>query len=347
VDAEQWAGEYEQSAPSGDVYNAANNQNPNFSYDAAGNQTTFGSLTLSYDAENRQWKMVDMGGGTGTFQYDGLGHRVVKVLPSLTTTYVYDGFGQMAAEYYSGTALPRPPCSTCYLSYDYLGSVRMVTDAGANVVARHDFAPFGQEIASGVNGRGSAWGSISDVDAKFTGQVRDQESGLDFFNARYFAASLGRFSSPDPGNAGASLGDSQSWNGYAYAVNNPLRFVDPSGQNCIYVGPRDGDLNDPNNYVDDENGGETCAQAFDPTDNNTVSATVYDSLSGLPVRARQQWAAGQTLVIRQRTGHVQIALCQRRVWISWIGLQRQTLFWPPITILRPNLMAKQMEQLWL
>ncbi len=37
----------------------AHNHNPNFSYDAAGNQTTFGSLTLSYDAENRQSKMVD------------------------------------------------------------------------------------------------------------------------------------------------------------------------------------------------------------------------------------------------------------------------------------------------
>ena len=64
----------------------------------------------------------------------------------------YDAFGQLAAEYYSSPVTV--PCVTCYLTYDYLGNVRMVTDAGGNVVARHDFAPFGQEVAGGTAGRG-------------------------------------------------------------------------------------------------------------------------------------------------------------------------------------------------
>jgi len=38
---------------------------------------------------------------------------------------------------------------------------------------------------------------------KFTGKERDSESGLDNFGARYFAPTQGRFTSPDPGNAGA------------------------------------------------------------------------------------------------------------------------------------------------
>jgi hypothetical protein len=39
----------------------------------------------------------------------------------------------------------------------------------------------------------------------------------------------GRFQSPDPGNAGAQLGEPQTWNGYSYVVNNPLTYTDPSG----------------------------------------------------------------------------------------------------------------------
>jgi len=66
------------------------------------------------------------------------------------------------------------------------------------------------------------------VRQQFTGQERDN-TGLDFFQARYFSSAQGRFSSVDPANAGASLGDPQSWNGYSYASNSPLAYTDPSG----------------------------------------------------------------------------------------------------------------------
>jgi len=68
------------------------------------------------------------------------------------------------------------------------------------------------------------------VTEKFTGQMRDQESGTDYFNARQFTAALGRFNSADPGNAGASFLSSQSWNGYGYVGGNPLVYTDPSGE---------------------------------------------------------------------------------------------------------------------
>ncbi len=63
----------------------------------------------------------------------------------------------------------------------------------------------------------------------FTGQERDSESTLDYFHARYFSGPQGRFTGVDPENAGAALGDPQSWNGYAYVSNNPLSYTDPSG----------------------------------------------------------------------------------------------------------------------
>ena len=106
----------------------------------------------------------------------------------------------------------------------------MVTDAGANVIARHDFLPFGEELPPNSAGRSSQWGPGTDnVSQKFTGQIRDEETKLDYFNARYFGAALGRFTSPDPQNAGANLAVPQSWNGYSYVLNNPLVNTDPTG----------------------------------------------------------------------------------------------------------------------
>lgn len=206
-------------APTANVYNAANNRNANSTYDAAGNLTVFGSVGVSYDAENRQ-----TAAGVNSYLYDGVGQRVEKVLPSGTTVYAYDAFGQVAAEY--TTAPAKVLCTTCYLSYDYLGSVRMVTDSHANVVARHDFAPFGQEIPLGVGIRtASPWGVSDNVGPKFTGQIRDAETGEDFFHARYLSSGLGRFMSVDPYNAGADITNPQSWNGYARMWEGSRSFI--------------------------------------------------------------------------------------------------------------------------
>jgi RHS repeat-associated protein len=67
----------------------------------------------------------------------------------------------------------------------------------------------------------------------FTGKERDAESGLDNFGARYDASSVGRFMTPDPLMASAKVWDPQTWNRYAYALNNPLKYVDPTGMNEV------------------------------------------------------------------------------------------------------------------
>ena len=183
---------------------------------------------MAYDAENRQVSATDnTTHAVEKYFYDGAGERVEKTGPGGTTVFVYDAQGLLAAEY--STAANTAPCTTCYLTWDHLGSVRMVTDQNGSVVARHDYLPFGEEIPANTAGRGSQWGSITDVEQKFTGQIRDSETNVDYFNARYFGAALGRFTSPDPGNAGADLTNPQSWNGYAYVLGNPLNGVDLSG----------------------------------------------------------------------------------------------------------------------
>jgi RHS repeat-associated protein len=84
-----------------------------------------------------------------------------------------------------------------------------------------------------VGGRNPNQGYAGDsVRQQFTGYERDDEINLDYAQARYYSNIQGRFTGVDPENAGAMLTDPQSWNGYSYASNNPLRFVDPSGLKC-------------------------------------------------------------------------------------------------------------------
>ena len=64
----------------------------------------------------------------------------------------------------------------------------------------------------------------------FTGKERDTESGLDYSGARMYASTMGRFMSPDPsGLVYADPTNPQSLNLYSYVLNNPLKFIDPTG----------------------------------------------------------------------------------------------------------------------
>ena len=218
------------ATPTSDVYNS-NNQLSTAHYDLSGNQLTLGPYTLNYDAENHQYSESNtIGNPAAGYSYDGAGKRVARLVGAQTTVYVYDAFGALAAAYSNG-GMGTPPCHTCYLTYDHLGTTRLITDSNAKVIARHDYLPFGEEIPGGIAGRSSSqFGpGLDNINQKFTGQERDSESGLDFFQARYFSGALGRLLSPDPRNAGADLMNPQSWNAYPYGLNNPLRYVDPSG----------------------------------------------------------------------------------------------------------------------
>jgi len=72
-------------------------------------------------------------------------------------------------------------------------------------------------------------------DQHFTGKERDTEPGLDYFGARYYGSSMGRFMSPDPsGLAYADPTNPQSFNLYSYVLNNPLVSIDPDGLECVW-----------------------------------------------------------------------------------------------------------------
>jgi RHS repeat-associated protein len=240
--------------PEWNLYNTKN-QIGSSPYDAAGNMLAlpFG-MTYAYDAENRLKSETNTNGLSATYLYDGDGRRVQKALSNgQTTTYVYDAAGELSAEYlpastwskdyifFGGQVLAienaaSSPCQTCYLSRDHLGSVRMVTDASANVISRHDYLPFGDEIPGGVAARNSQFGASDNATQRFTGKERDSETGLDYFGARYYAMGVERFMSPDWSERAepipyADVSNPQSLNLYAYVANNPLSRADLDGHN--------------------------------------------------------------------------------------------------------------------
>ncbi|HEX8148023.1 MAG TPA: LamG-like jellyroll fold domain-containing protein [Pyrinomonadaceae bacterium] len=124
---------------------------------------------------------------------------------------------------------------------DQLGTPRMVIDQTGTLagVTRHDYLPFGEELFAGTGGRASAqgYGGADNVRQKFTGYERDDETKLDYAQARYFASVQGRFTGADPVFIGElRLADPQRLNLYAYARNNPQKYTDPTGMDVALEG---------------------------------------------------------------------------------------------------------------
>jgi RHS repeat-associated protein len=129
-----------------------------------------------------------------------------------------------------------PTNGTRYTTADHLGSPRVVTSSTGAVVSRYDYKPFGRELVASDAGRTSAqgFGGGDGLRQKFTGKERDDETGLDFFGARYYASIQGRFTSVDPVMIKkARLLDPQRINLYASVRNNPLKYIDPDGADLI------------------------------------------------------------------------------------------------------------------
>ncbi|WP_035647620.1 RHS repeat-associated core domain-containing protein [Bradyrhizobium sp. ORS 285] len=216
------------------------------SYDGDGNlvQKTneAATLTLAYDGEGRM-----SGGGGAALAYDQSGRRVSKtsvdgtvtryVTHDYETTQFKDGSAQHTVALFdangarcalvtivdagtppggaNGIALP----GTAYVIADHRRCTRLVTAADGSVQTRYGYLPFG------------AVATVSGPDATrhtFCGRERDAETGLYAYGARYYDASLGRFvSSDDQLSAGLLVRD--TFNSYAFAINDPLSLFDPDG----------------------------------------------------------------------------------------------------------------------
>ncbi len=210
-----------------------NNDNiKEYDYDENGNLTRDAqSKKFTYDAENHQIKVdtVDANGNVisnnGEYLYDGDGRRVKKISSTEITVFVYDGGGQLVAEY--STALAQTP-QVSYLTADHLGSARVITNQNGAVTTRKDYMAFGDEASSAQRTANPNYDS-SETRKGYTGYEKDGESGLEFAQARYYNSQHGRFTSVDPLTASATIKNPQTFNRYSYVLNSPYKFTDPLG----------------------------------------------------------------------------------------------------------------------
>ena len=220
----------------------------------AGNLLYDGSHYYFYDAENHLIQVDGTLGyctaGTGTaatacYVYDAEGHRVHRTGVITDTCdgtgkrdYVFDLAGNWVGEYssngngckseiYAGSRhlVTYAGGTPLFIHSDWLGTVRLRNNA---TYPTYNFQtctslPFGDALTCA---------GASQSTLHFTGKERDAESGLDNFGARFDSSSMGRFMSPDPINLTARrlVNPSNTLNKYAYAANNPIKYVDPNGK---------------------------------------------------------------------------------------------------------------------
>jgi RHS repeat-associated protein len=198
---------------------------------------TIGGSTynLTYDAENRMTAMS--GGTTASFVYDGDGKRVKGTSGGVTTTYIGNYFewtgstSSMKKYYYDGATrvAMRTGSTLNWLFGDHLGSSSRAANSDGSPLANGEqrYKPWGEK-------RFPTGDSAIPTTFKFTGQREESTLGLYFYNSRWLDPALGRFIQADP--VVPSLTNSQSLDRYAYVLNNPIKYLDPSGHMCTEFG---------------------------------------------------------------------------------------------------------------
>lgn len=217
-------------------YDAANRltrvDDESVGHDQNGNITNWGNRAFLFDSKGhlRRWQIDDI---TSEADYDGLGNRTSNIRNQVRSDYLVDTTGmlsQILAEvqegqtnyYIYGVGLLAQISGDRRTQYhfDLLGSTVALTDSSGTITDAYAYDLFG---------------TLADFEGEarnpflYLGKygIVDNRDGLLFARRRYFIPELGRFVSPDP--LWGSEGSSQSFNRYAYALNNPLRFNDVSG----------------------------------------------------------------------------------------------------------------------
>jgi RHS repeat-associated protein len=204
--------------------------------------------TFEYTVEDRLIRSVQAGRVT-TYGWDGMGERAWQKLerPDGSSTTVYslgrfldvlvdqDAGGQVTTtverHLYAGAqriatrrqVVGSPAVSERHYLWDHLGSVRAVANEFGDLLARRDYLPFGK--AAPMAAGGGRFG--------FTGEEEGLDDGLYLLGPRAYDPSLLRFLSPDPMIPDPAM--SIGYNRYAYAFNNPVNLVDPSGHSPLFA----------------------------------------------------------------------------------------------------------------
>jgi RHS repeat-associated protein len=224
-----------------------------FTYDQNGNQTSGLGRSIVYTSYNKP-ASITQGTRTISFLDDTDHQRFKQVTPEGTTLYI-SAFGVLAELSNPGTSSQKwtdylsvgdaqvgmrvlqtasATLSTRYFHTDHLDSISVITNESGAVVERLSYDPWGKRRFP--NGADDPTGSITSQSTRgFTGEEELSVSSLVHLNGRVYDPVLARMTSADPTVPDAL--SAQSWNGYSYVVNRPLKFIDPTGFDYDYVGP--------------------------------------------------------------------------------------------------------------
>jgi len=200
-------------------------------YDDAGNvieDTRFRNLAFDYDANNRQRASSNLDGSNRvTSVYSASGQRLATMVNNeIQSISVYDSTGTLLAEYGNS------PLSdgTQYVLTDIQGTPRVRTNPSGVPTSRHDYLPFGEELAGNIGMRSPSqgYGNNDGVNKKYAAMETDA-SGLSHTLWRKYDSMSARWTTTDPYSASMDVNNPQSLNRYSYVGNDPVNETDPLG----------------------------------------------------------------------------------------------------------------------
>ncbi|MCF7906176.1 RHS repeat-associated core domain-containing protein, partial [Candidatus Gracilibacteria bacterium] len=204
-------------------------------YDINGNMLSDGAWTHEWDWKDRLISSVlaPEEAQEVAYEYDEAKQRILKnnVTDEEVTLYIdkyFDREGATEKVYiYAGNTKIATVETTdeeetlVFHHEDHLTGGNVDTDSEGEVLQLLDYFPYGDtridESAEDYHN-----------DYQFTGKERDEETGLSYYEARYYNSGIGRFIARDPWEG--DIKDPQSLNKYSYVQNNPLKYTDPSGE---------------------------------------------------------------------------------------------------------------------
>jgi RHS repeat-associated protein len=176
---------------------------------------------------------VDKDGVKTGFKYNTEGLRYASTTGANTVQYQYDNSGRVITEgdaagnitanyvWAADRLLVKKDVASgneYYYLYNGHGDVTQIVDIAGNVVNSYEYDAWGN-VTSQVEGISNSF--------KYAGEILDSETGLYYLRARYYDAVAGRFLGED--SFEGKVTDPLSLNVYTYVLNNPLRYIDPTG----------------------------------------------------------------------------------------------------------------------